>query len=755
MADFTSSAPSSDSLVPKRARPPGRPKKNIYDSQEMLKLHSDVMLWFAQEWDRQAANRYQMALDEDYYDSLQWDEEDARVLVERGQAPVVYNEIKSSIDWMIGTERRVRYDFKVLPRRKEGGKNAEAKTGLLKFLSDTNKSPFHRSRAFDDSIKAGMGVIETGLRGDPTEELLFERYQDWRSTLYDSNSVEHDLSDARYFFRWKDLDEDIALAYFESRSDIIKASLKNEGQSGDAGDWTQRNRTDPTEDWSAKNGRYFPYDSTPFVSSQRRIARFFECWYRAPVKHKVFQNGEKFDSNNPDHVSAVNEGYGLFDRIEMEIRVVIYTTIGIVYEGPSPYRHGRFPFVVTWCYRRKRDNAPYGWGRSRRDAQDGLNKRHSKAHHILSTKRVVMEIGAVADIEVMRDEVARPDGIIEVVAGKMDKIKIDTDIALANEHLILMDKDAAYIREGITEENLGRQTNATSKVAIQARQEQGSIGTTEPFDNHRYAMQQLGEIELSLIEQFYGEAKVIRVLGGRGQANFLELNTLDADGRILNDITAEQSDFMIDEQDYKSSLRQSMFESLFEMMSRMAQMGAEGMKSAMSMLDLVVDMADLPNKDELVQRIRKINGQRDPDAEQTPEEQQAEQAAQQEQTAQAEIVKRAAEANLKMLEAKVANLEKQTEKVDAERLNEMVTAMYESMQAAQVVATVPGVAPVADEILKGAGYQPVQGGQDPNIPSIQPKQMPEVQPLPELQQADGAQRGIETMRNDGINQFNQ
>lgn len=754
MDNVTTTSPSSDTLVEKRAKSPGRPKKSSLDSPKSLKLLRDMQTWFDQESQRQAANRFQMALDEDYYDSLQWSEEDAQVLIDRGQAPVVYNEIKASIDWMIGTERRMRMDFKVLARRKDGGKNAEAKTSLLKYLSDTNNSEFHRSRSFDDAIKAGYGVIETGLRGDPTDELLYERYQDWRSTLYDSNSVEHDMSDARYFFRWKDLDEDIALAYFADRADIIRSSIKNQG-AYDAADWSEGKRTDPAEDWQPRTGRYQPYDGTAFAESSRKIVRFYECWYRMPVMRKVFQggdlSGQTYDANNPEHADEVQRGCGLYDKLELEVRVAIYTSVGLVYEGKSPYRHNRFPFVITWCYRRKRDNAPYGCIRPLRDAQDGLNKRHSKAHWILSTISVIMDKGAVDDVDELREEVARPDRII--IKNPNKSLEIDRDTALANEHLQLMEGDANYIRKlsGVNDENLGRKTNATSGVAINARTEQGSIVTTEPFDNHRFAMQQLGEIELSLVEQFYSEEKVIRLLGGRGQANYVELNMPDENGNIINDITATEADFVISEQDYKSTIRQAMFESLFDIMGRMAQMGGPGLQAAMNMLDLVVDMADLPNKEELVGRIRKINGQTDPDAEMTPEQQAEMEANNQKAQEQAQMEARTAEANIKLLEAKVAQLEKQTEKVDAERLTAMVTAMYEALQAGQIVASVPGVAPVADEILKGAGYQSVAGGQDPQIPAVSMPQQMGIGQLPQLQQADGAQQGMRTIGNDGAN----
>jgi len=753
MGDFVSTAPSSDSLVEKIDAAPANVVANPLDAPKMLQLHRDVQVWFDQESQRQAANRFQMALDEDYYDSLQWDEEDAQVLIDRGQAPVVYNEIKASIDWMIGTERRTRIDYKVLARRKDGTDNAEAKTSLLKYLADTNNSEFHRSRSFGDAIKAGYGVIEAGLRGDPTEELLFERYQDWRSTLYDSNSVEHDLSDARYFFRWKDLDADIALVYFADRSDIVKGSVRNEGSS-EADDWTEGKRPDPADDWQPRTGRYQPYDGTAFASSTRKTVRFYECWYRVPVMRKVFADGEmsgkKFDQNNPLHVAAANEGYGLYDKLEMEVRVVIYTSVGIVFEGASPYRHGKFPFVITWCYRRKRDHAPYGCIRPLRDAQDGLNKRHSKAHWILSSNRVTMDKGAVDDLEELRSEVARPDAVIVKNPGK--ELRIDRDIALAEEHLRLMEGDANYIRKlsGVNDENLGRKSNATSGVAIQSRQEQGSVVSTEPFDNHRFALQQLGEIELSLVEQFYSEAKVIRLLGGRGQSRYVELNTPDETGRIVNDITAMEANFVISEQDYKSTLRQSMFESLFDIMGRMAQMGGQGLQAAMNMLDLVIDMADLPNKDELVERIRKINGQRDPDAEQTPEEQQAEQAQQQQQAEEGALNKRTAEANLKILEAKVANLEKQTEKIDAERLTKIVEAMFTALQAGGIVASMPGVAPVADEILLGAGYQDQAGGQDPNIPDVS-MQQDVVEQTPSIDYNHGLvghKQGMNTPEND-------
>src|SRR3546814_19314313 len=109
---------------------------------------------------RLAANRFLMALDDDYYDSLQIAVDDAQEMLRRGQAPGVWNEVKPTIDWLLGTERRVRTDFKVLARNddsREAEQNAAVKTKLLKYLEDVNRAGFERRSAFDDAVKAGLG----------------------------------------------------------------------------------------------------------------------------------------------------------------------------------------------------------------------------------------------------------------------------------------------------------------------------------------------------------------------------------------------------------------------------------------------------------------------------------------------------------------------------------------------------------------------------------------------------------------------
>lgn len=152
-------------------------KRHKMDSDAMVAAHRRLIRLYEDELDRQSENRADMAKDEDFYDNIQWREEDARVLRERGQVPLVYNVISSSINWVTGTEKRGRSDYKILPRRKDASKPAERKTQLMKYLSDVNMTPFHRSRAFEDTVKVGVGWLETGVQNEDDGEPVYTRYE--------------------------------------------------------------------------------------------------------------------------------------------------------------------------------------------------------------------------------------------------------------------------------------------------------------------------------------------------------------------------------------------------------------------------------------------------------------------------------------------------------------------------------------------------------------------------------------------------
>lgn len=716
------------------------PPKNDLDSQDKQDLHRRLLSYYRQELDRQSENRFQMAVDEDYYDNIQWSEEEASQLKDRGQAPIVYNVIAQTINWVIGSEKRGRTDFKILPREKEDTKPAEIKTKMLKYLSDVNRLPFARSRAFEDAIKVGLGWLEDGAQDEDDGEPIYSRYESWRNILHDSASTELDFSDGRYIFRSKWVDVDVAKALFPGREAqiddaVVDASLYGSFDMVDG---------DVPMDYMEFDRSNYAVART-LVTHKRRRVRLIECEYRVPEKVQRLKGGifkgEIYDPQDPNHAHAVESGASdVASKVMMRVRLAHMTVKDLLWEGASPYRHNRFRFTPVWCYRRGRDNLPYGMIRSIRDIQDDVNKRASKALHILSSNKVIMDEGALPEgmsMDEFAEEVARPDAIIVKRQGK--ELVINAERDLAAPHLDLMSRGINMIQQvgGVTDELLGRTTNAVSGIAVQKRQEQGSLATNKPFDNLRLAAQMQGELQLSLLEQFCDQKKTFRITNERGTPEFIQIN----DGMPENEITRTKADFIISEADWRATMREAAAEQLMEMIAKMPpQIGV-------MLLDLAVENMDIPNREEIAKRIRGASGMKDPDQhEPTPEDIQAQEQATKK--AQAEEAMFMAELALKQADAEKKTADARRAMAAAERedglsIKDRVQATGEAMVAAQAVITMPTIARVADGILQDAGWKSA-GAQGLTMPQHMAQQQAQPAPI-QMPGTDMAQATISAM----------
>lgn len=638
------------------------------DNEANRALHSKLLSWFFMEREKQSLNRMEMAMDADFYDNMQWDPQDSQDLRDRGQMPLVYNEVAPMVDWIIGTERRTRVDWKVLPRAEDDVKMADIKTKVLKYVSDVNRSSFARSRGFADAIKAGIGWIDSGARDDPTKDVLYNKYEDWRRVLYDSASVELDLSDARFLFRWAWVDEDVAILMYPERANQIRMAVEKTNHNRDIS-WEEENWQSQNTLQSRHQGQLYASGTGVTINTKRRQVKIIEAQYRMPVMAKVVKSGPlKGAIVHPDDTSLHNAlslaGGSVVDRLIMRVHHAVMTEADLLSVEPSIYRHNRFSLTPIWCYRRSRDRLPYGVIRRVRDVQQDLNKRASKALFLLNTNQIIADEGAVDDWDTARDEVDRPDGLIVKKPGKAFEIRRDTDQATGQLQIMTMDAQAIQKSAGVSQENMGRQTNAVSGEAIKARQLQGSVVTTEPFDNLRLATQIDGENQLSLCEQFYSEDKVIRLTGSKGAIEWVKINQPEQqpDGsiRYINDITASMADFVVSEQDYAGTLRQVMFESLNQLATRLPP------EVSLRIMTIAMEFSDLPNKDEVADSLRKITGERDPNKEMTPEEQQQAQEQAQMQAEAMQIQRETAMTALEEQRAKVRELNAKAAKMEAE-----------------------------------------------------------------------------------------
>lgn len=692
--------------------------------------------WWNQAREAQSANRAEMFIDGGFYDGDQWDEEDEAALVARGQAPYVFNVTKPAADWVIGTEKRTKLDHKVYSRTDDPAarEDAEVKTKVLKYLDDVNQGAAARSAAFKDAIKVGVGWIEDGVRNDAGGEPIFSRHEHWANIWYDHLSIDPALKDARYLFRSKWIDLDYSIAMFPEQQNVLQTMAEHQDALlGDStsDEWWYSDMFGGQRTNRSENGLSWTF--TQDGINQRKRVRLVECWYRVPVRIKKMRGFQpeldnvRFDPTNEEHKKAVgDEIVSLHDAVDSDMWVAIFGGNHLLQNMRSPYTHNEFPFTPCWAYRKMTDSAPYGMIRQIRDPQDDLNKRMSKAQFILSTNQVLAEEGAVEPEkwDEMVEQAAHPAGVVPLKNGALQhgRFQIHRDNQLAEEHVKLMDRDQAMVRNvsGVQGENLGADTSAVSGKAILAKQNEGSVVTFELYDNLQFMMSIQGMKRISLVEQFMDMPKVIRLTGSRGKVDYVHINepewdTLQQKWVFRNDMTRFHADFVIDQADFRATVRQAMFDTLMDMLSKLDS------QIALQLLDIVVDMNDdLPEREELVSRIRKVNGQTDPNQEETPE-----QAA--EKAEQAQKAKEQEKLQIRQIVADILNKEANAAKI---RVDTQKTAI----DAGLVLAQTPVIAGSADEFLNAAGFvdatQPISGQPGPGGGALMPPQKIPAQPQP-------------------------
>lgn len=681
-------------------------QRNKLDGADVKDTHSRLMSHYVREMDIQAPWRRRMDRDEAFYDSDQWDSEDAAIVESRGQKATVFNVIAQSINWIIGSQRRARTDFKILPRNASGAKSAERKSQILKYLSDVNKSGFSQSDAFAEAVKAGLSWLECGVQDDTEGEPIYDRYESWRNIIIDSVAREKDLSDSRYLFRTKWVDVDTAVAMFPQRAAHIRFSAMRAYEHGVSLDDHGDEYMDSMEADQAREG----YSTIDAPSYQRDRVRLIECWFRVPVTEQIISggefNGEVYDPSSVGHIEQVHGGIATIKhRPTHRMHVMVCTPSSVLWLSKSPYRHNRLPFTPLWINRKSKSGEFYGVVRPMVDSQEDINKRFSKALAILSSNKVIMEEGAVTDLDAFEDELSRPNGILVKKRGA--ELTIDADRELAPAHLDIMQMSISMIQSlsGVTDEAMGRTTNAVSGKAIEARQGQAGVSNSTAFDNLRAARQYHGEKMLSLVEQFMTEEKQFRITNSRGVPDYVTVN----DGLPENDIVRTKADFIISEDDWAATLRQAQTDQLMGLITELAPVAPQ---LVMVLLDLLVEMMDVPSRDEIVKRIRQITGMEDPDADPNVDdpERKAREAAK---AQQAQMEQRAAEANLAKLEGEAAKAQASAAKAQADAQKVLAT-MPDATLAQQRAALELAIAMLqaepavdtADALLVAAGAAP-------------------------------------------------
>lgn len=599
-----------------------------------------------------------------YYDGDQLPPEVLQVLKDRGQPMTIHNLIAPTVDGVLGMEAKTRTDLLVISDDPDDETEKLAEAINAEFadacrLGNMNKA---RSDAYAEQIKAGLSWVEVRRNSDPFGPEFKVSTVSRNEVFWDWLSREADLSDCRWLMRrcWMDTDE--AKATFPGMAQVIDYAID---------DWRGFVDTTVTEGQpSPLMSAWEEYQSwdrqqNEWLQCERRRVLLQVVYYRTFERLPVIElsNGRvvAFDKNNLMHAVAVASG-----RVQVRvgrvsrIREAWFVGPHFIVDRPCSAPQGMFPLVPFWGYRKDKTGEPYGLISRAIPAQDEVNFRRIKLTWLLQAKRVIMDEDAtqLSDNELM-EQIERPDGIIKLNPARKnqksvaDVFRVEQDFQVASQQFQVMQESEKLIQDtmGVYSAFLGQESGATSGVAISNLVEQGATTLAEINDNYQFACQQVGRLLLAYLlddlKKRRNHAVVIN-RDDRQRRQTIVLNAEGDNGELTNDISRLNTHIALAPVQQTPAFKAQ----LAQRMSEVIQ-GLPPQVQAV-VLDLWVNLLDVPQKQEFVERIRAALGTPKSPDEMTPEEQEA--AAQQQalEQQQAELQMREMTGRVAKLEAEAA-----------------------------------------------------------------------------------------------------
>ncbi|EPD2728547.1 portal protein [Escherichia coli] len=575
-----------------------------------------------------------------YYDGDQLPPEVLQVLKDRGQPMTIHNLIAPTVDGVLGMEAKTRTDLVVMSDEPDDETEKLAEAINAEFadacrLGNMNKA---RSDAYAEQIKAGLSWVEVRRNSDPFGPEFKVSTVSRNEVFWDWLSREADLSDCRWLMRRRWMDTDEAKATFPGMAQVIDYAID---------DWRGFVDTTVTEGQpSPLMSAWEEYQSwdrkeNEWLQRERRRVLLQVVYYRTFKRLPVIElsNGRvvAFDKNNLMHAVAVASG-----RVQVRvgrvsrIREAWFVGPHFIVDRPCSAPQGMFPLVPFWGYRKDKTGEPYGLISRAIPAQDEVNFRRIKLTWLLQAKRVIMDEDAtqLSDNELM-EQIERPDGIIKLNPARKnqksvaDVFRVEQDFQVASQQFQVMQESEKLIQDtmGVYSAFLGQDSNASSGVAISNLVEQGATTLAEINDNYQFACQQVGRLLLAYLldglKKRRNHAVVIN-RDDRQRRQTIVLNAEGDNGELTNDISRLNTHIALAPVQQTPAFKAQ----LAQRMSEVIQ-GLPPQVQAV-VLDLWVNLLDVPQKQEFVERIRAALGTPKSPDEMTPEEQQAAQQQQQE-----------------------------------------------------------------------------------------------------------------------------
>lgn len=559
--------------------------------------------WFREAVDGNEKWRRAAQEDYDFVSGKQWKEEDIQAFESSGRPAITINRIKPLINVLSGYQRLNRYDIDFLPRTGDDIDICQVRKGMTKYVLDRCDYDSQESAAFLDAAVGGLGWLDVGYKFD--EELqdgeAYVKREDPFGIYVDPEAHKQDFSDAKYICRAKWVDKEELISVYPEHKDAIEAQYSVYDS---AEEQVEHLRPDPL--W--------------FKADIKKV-RLVECWYKTkkPVQMYYLQDGTMVPK---EEVTVDMFLQGLIVGQEKlnftQVRVCSFFDTVLLEDIDSPYQHGEFPLVPITCYAFGAGDLPAGFVRDLKDPQREINRRRIQVLHILNTSG--NGGGWIEEDAMSNDQKAEferkgaiPGQFSEVRPGALSQGKI-MERGMQNPPAAVIQAETQATQDltaisGINEALMGVDIpNQSSGRAIELKQKQAITHIAPMFDHLRESKKKVAYLlwgkrgHAGVIPQFYTDDKVYRVEGANGQ-QFIRVNQQvteqDPLGNVihstLNDLSQGEFDIVVSDTQASTTQRQAQMWSLVDAVSKLQVPGD-------LVFDIILDLSDLPNKEDIKQR---------------------------------------------------------------------------------------------------------------------------------------------------------
>ena len=451
--------------------------------------------WVEDYLDATHGHRDRAATRRDYRCGVQWTEDEILELGLRKQPVITYNYVGEKVGSMVGAEVVGRTVPNAVGRN--GGQDqatASVASAAIRYVTDEadwdSERTTGREQLFVEGVvgteilveqpevtvdvmvgPGGVQQINAGAQENPQITINHIPYD---RLFWDPHSRFDDFRDAKYFgtINWMDLDD--AQANWPERAEALEMSVST-SSTGD------EDHDDRPSTWVSGGNRQRIKIATIWFKT-------FDKWFYSEFC-----------------------GYTFLEEPRL-----------------SPFvddRNRRIPgMVLRSCLTSRKENERIGPVQDLISPQDEVNKRRSKALHLMNSKQILAQEGAFRNLAEAKRQLHMPDGIVTYLPNRQVQV-IDHQAQVVENLQLLQDARSAFETLGPSQALTAQAGSAgASGIAIERRQ----AGAMLRFGNYlhaanRWELQVYRQIWFR-IRQYWQTEDYVRITEDEGAAQYLEVN---------------------------------------------------------------------------------------------------------------------------------------------------------------------------------------------------------------------------------------